>query len=56
MIVQNYTLKAANGKHIRIATKVILPNGEEIKFTEKMSKKEALRNVEYELKRRQGAQ
>lgn len=49
MKVTNYQLKAANGKNIRIATMVTLSNGQEIKFVERMSKKEAIRNAEYQL-------
>lgn len=45
MKVENYKLTASNGKHIRIATKVILDNGEEIRFIERLSKKEAIRQV-----------
>jgi hypothetical protein len=45
MKVQNYKLITSSGKHIRMATKVILPNGKEIKFPERMSQKEAKRQA-----------
>lgn len=51
MRVENYNLKANNGKHARVATKAILNNGQEILFTEKMSKKEAIRNAQYQIKK-----
>jgi hypothetical protein len=51
MTVKNYTLKAANGKHVRVATMVVLDNGKEIKFMEKMSKKEAIRNAQFYMDR-----
>lgn len=44
--VVNYRLRAGNGRHIRIATKVVTPSGCTIAFTEKLSKKEA-RNQAY---------
>ena len=43
--VETYTLTARNGRHIRKATKVVFPDGYEIKFTEHLSKREALRQV-----------
>jgi len=45
MKIQNYRLYASNGKYIRIATKVILDDGREIKFIEKMSKKQAMKQL-----------
>lgn len=42
MKVENYSFKASNGKHARMATRVILDNGKVIEFTEKMSKREAI--------------
>jgi fructose-specific phosphotransferase system component IIB len=51
--VETYEMfSAITGRRIRTATKVILANGEEIRFTERMSKREAVRNVEFELARR----
>lgn len=43
--VENYQLKAGNGKPIRIATKVIVGKDREVKFTEKLSKDEAIRQA-----------
>lgn len=48
--IENYNLKASNGCHIRVATKVIFQNGDEIKFTEKMTKREAIKNAEYQMR------
>ena len=42
MKVETYKLTAGNGKHIRLATKVTRDDGTEIKFMEKLSKKEAI--------------
>lgn len=44
-VVENYRLLAANGNPIRIATKVVFPGGYEIRFIEKMGKKEAIRQA-----------
>ena len=44
--VKTYTLKSANGKHIRQATMVIFENGKIVKFIEKMSKKEAIKQAQ----------
>lgn len=41
MKVSNYILKASNGKRIRIATKVTFADGREVKFIDRLSKKEA---------------
>ena len=41
--VQSYNLTASNGRHIRVATMVILADGTEIRFMEKLTKAEALR-------------
>lgn len=43
--VSTYTLTTNTGRPIRQATKVTLPNGTEIAFTEKMGKAEAIRNA-----------
>lgn len=48
MRVENYNLVATNGRHIRKATKVIYDDGKEIRFVEKVSKKEAIRNAIYQ--------
>lgn len=50
--VETYRLAAANGRRIRVATRVILENGEVINFIERTSKRNALRNAEFELARR----
>lgn len=47
--VESYHLFAGNGKPIRVATKVTLSNGKVFKFLDKLTKKEALRNVEHQL-------
>jgi hypothetical protein len=44
--VTDYNLKASNGKHIRKATMVTFEDGTVIRFTEKMSKAEAIRQAE----------
>jgi hypothetical protein len=49
MKFETYNLTAANGRHIRQATKAILDDGTEIRFTEKMTKAEAVRAVEQQL-------
>jgi hypothetical protein len=46
MKVQDYKLYASNGRYIRTATKVIFNDGKEIKFLDKMSKKEAVKNAQ----------
>lgn len=43
--VENYILYAGNGRRIRIATKVVYPDGTQVEFVERMSKREALRQV-----------
>lgn len=40
--VSNYKLFAANGRYIRTATQVTLPNGQVIQFMERMTKREAI--------------
>ena len=50
--VETYEMfSATTGRKIRTATKVVLANGEEIRFMERMSKREAIRNAELELTR-----
>lgn len=43
--VETYQLTASNGRHIRKATQVVFPDGYVVRFMEKMSKREALRQV-----------
>jgi hypothetical protein len=51
--VETYTIYAAlTGRRVRYATKVTLANGEEIRFMERMGKREAIRQAEFELARR----
>jgi hypothetical protein len=50
MKTETYNLKAANGRHIRQATKVILDDGTEIRFTEKMTQAEAEREAARQLR------
>lgn len=49
--VTTYQLVARNGRPIRQATKVTFPNGQEIKFTERMSKREAIRQAAFHMER-----
>lgn len=44
--VSTYNLTAPNGRHIRRATQVTFPDGRVIRFMEKMSKRETLRQVQ----------
>jgi hypothetical protein len=44
--VETYALKASNGRHIRMATRVIMADGRVIKFIDKMGKAEAIRQAE----------
>lgn len=43
--ISTYQMVANNGRPIRKATKITFSDGHEIRFTEKMSKREALRQV-----------
>ena len=45
MKVETYILYAANGNRIRRASKVVFADGSEIKFTEKLGKKEAIKQA-----------
>lgn len=45
MKVAEYEMRASNGKHIRIATKVILEDGSEMRFIDRLSKREALKQA-----------
>jgi hypothetical protein len=49
MRFETYNLTAANGRHIRQATKAILDDGTEIRFTEKMTRSHAEREVARQL-------
>lgn len=49
MMCKLYKLKAANGKHIRMATKVTLSDGNVFHFMERLSNKEAKRQVKEKL-------
>jgi hypothetical protein len=51
MQVENYQLQASNGKNVRTATKVVLANGQEITFTERLTKKQAIRSAFQEVGR-----
>lgn len=46
--VENYHLHRPDGSHIKIATRVIFDDGEIISFVEKMSKREAIKNAQYQ--------
>jgi len=43
--VETYTLRAGTGRKIRRATRVVLPDGRVISFTERLSRREALRQA-----------
>ena len=45
MTVKNYKLIASNGRVIRTATMVIFPSGKVVKFIDKLSKREAIRQA-----------
>ena len=51
MEAKTYNLTTSTGQHIRKATMVVLDDGREIRFTEKMSKRAAIRNAKYQLER-----
>jgi len=53
MTVSNYNLKTFSGKHIRVATQVTVPNGQVIRFAEKLTKKDAIRNAKAQVDREQ---
>jgi hypothetical protein len=48
MQVVTYSLKSKEGKHIRMATMVICDDGQVIRFTEKMSKRNAMRQAAFQ--------
>lgn len=43
--IKDYRLQTGNGKHIRVATKVIFSDGSELKFTEKLTKGNATKQA-----------
>jgi hypothetical protein len=45
MTVSNYRMVASNGKAIRTATKVTFADGYVVRFTERMSKREAVKQA-----------
>jgi hypothetical protein len=45
--VETYRLRASNGRHIRMATRVRFPNGQVVSFLDKMPKREAIRQAVY---------
>lgn len=49
--VETFQLVNAQGRHIRRATQVVLADGRRVRFIEKMSKADALRNVAYQIER-----
>ena len=49
--VETFQLVAANGRPIRKATKVVLSDGREIRFIERTSKADALKNAAYQIDR-----
>lgn len=51
MKYETYNLQAGSGKYIRKATRVILEDGRTFQFMERMSNKEAKRQVEQILKK-----
>lgn len=49
--VEDYTIYSTTGRRIRTATKVTFANGEVIRFIERMTKREALRQARMEVAR-----
>jgi hypothetical protein len=47
-IVETYQLTASNGRPIRQATKVTCPDGTVIRFIEKLSKAQAIKQAQYQ--------
>lgn len=43
--VETYNLTTSTGRHIRKATQVVYPDGRVVRFMERMSKREALRQA-----------
>jgi hypothetical protein len=46
MKVETYDLTAPNGRHIRKATQVRLPDGRVVRFIERVPRREAIRYVQ----------
>jgi len=46
--VSEYHQHRVDGSHIRVATRVECPDGTVIEFMERMSKREAIRNAQYQ--------
>ncbi len=49
-IVETYALRL-NGRHIRMATRVMFPDGRKVEFMERTSKRDAIRQALRELSR-----
>ena len=49
--LSDYALVSQNGRRIRTATQVTLADGGVIRFTEKLSKREAMRNAQHQVSR-----
>ena len=47
--VEDYQLLTKSGRKIRKATKVVFKNNKEIKFIEKIGKKDAIKNALYQV-------
>lgn len=47
--VETYKLSSGSGRHIRKATKVIFPDGREVKFTERLGKRAAITQAKAQL-------
>jgi hypothetical protein len=43
--IETYNLKRTDGSHIRRATNAIFPDGREVRFTEKMSKRQVVNQI-----------
>ena len=50
--VETYRLTAANGRHIRMATRVRFPDGEVVAFLERLGKRRAIAEATEEITRR----
>ena len=49
--VENYTLRTATGQKIRIATRIVFTDGTTFPFIERMSHKQAIRNLAWQIER-----
>jgi hypothetical protein len=52
--VETYDLRTASNRPIRKATRVLFADGTVIAFTERLSKREAIRQADIERQRREG--